>query len=269
MCLILFSFKASKSWPLVLAANRDEFYSRPTAPMDFWDESPSILAGRDLEQGGTWLGIHARGRFAALTNYREPTQVRKNAPSRGSIIPEFLESRGKIRDFLKILDRGADLYNGFNLLAGEIRNRDIILYWYSNRARETVLVSPGIHGLSNCFLDTDWPKVSRGKAMLEQALNPDKGHERKKEPSRLDKKNLFTILEDSQQPEDSKLPNTGVGIEWERILSPLFVQSPTYGTRSSTLLTINRDGEFAVTERSHFPGVPAKDPDRQFRFRPD
>lgn len=269
MCLILFSFKKEKSYPLVLAANRDEFYDRATAAMDYWEDAPFILAGRDLEQGGTWMGVHVRGRFAALTNFRDPSMNKTQAPSRGNIIPEFLESRSPVETFLKTLDRQADRYNGFNLLAGEIRNRDIRLYGYSSRTRQTVAVRPGIHGISNALIDTDWPKVSRGKLLLEQALNPARTQRDIPTPGQPDNQTLFSILEDTWKPADADLPHTGVGLDWERLLSTLFIQGPTYGTRSSTILTISREEEFTITERTHSQPPGAQKTDRKFRFRPD
>ncbi len=254
MCLILLGYKTSKTLPLVLAANRDEFLTRPAAPMDFWKESPAVLAGKDLEQGGTWLGVHTRGRFAALTNFRDPRSIQPKAPSRGRIITRFLESRDPARGFLEDLDKESHIYNGFNLLAGQILSTTIDLCWYSNRTRKILRIPPGIHGLSNHLLDTEWPKVARGKAMMKKVLGAgSRGKELEED--------LFSLLSDRTRPPDSALPDTGVGLEWERILSPVFIKSPEYGTRVSTLIIFDRDGKIRVSERSHDN---SKQKDRRF-----
>ncbi len=253
MCLLLFGVKASKSFPIILAANRDEFYQRPTAAMDFWPENPSILAGRDLVCGGTWFGVNTRGRFAALTNYRDPA-ISSEAPSRGDIIVDFLESKGSIPDFLGALKTKSSCYNGFNLLLGDGRT----LYWFSNHNQIISPVPPGIHGLSNHLMDTPWPKVVAGKTALAKAIDTDN----------LNPSALFKLLSDSSIPGDSMLPNTGVGLEWERILSPLFIKSPSYGTRSSIIMGITPRGEFKVTERTYFPDENTPHRDRYFSFFP-
>lgn len=250
MCLILFGIDASPDFPFILAANRDEFYARPTRPMEFWTEHQDILAGKDLEAGGTWFGVSARGRFAALTNYRDLSTVKPQGPSRGKIIPEFLAYQGSVRAYLKQLDKTAESYSGFNLLAGEAGQ----VYCYSNINKETTSIGTGIHGLSNRFLDTPWPKVTRGRERLATLINK----------NLLDDETMFDMLADTTRPNDAHLPDTGVGIQWERILSPLFIQSPTYGTRSSTLMRINRAGEIKITERTWGAGPGEKIRDRTF-----
>ncbi|WDP89706.1 MAG: NRDE family protein [Desulfobacter sp.] len=237
MCLILFSIDPSDDYSLILAANRDEFYARPTRPMSFWPGTPRILAGKDLEAGGTWFGAGPSGRFAALTNYRDLGRIKTNAPSRGGLIPEFLAFQGAVTDFLSALDKKAGAYSGFNLLAGEAGRQ---VYWYSNITRKTVTVTQGIHGLSNSLLDSPWPKVTLGKTALESAI--------KKDPR--DNELLFSLLADTNRPPDHRLPDTGVGLEWERILSPLFIESDTYGTRSSTLMRIAAAGKIEILERT-------------------
>lgn len=239
MCLVLLSIDTTPDLPLILVANRDEFYARPTQPLGFWESNPRILAGRDLQAGGTWMGIHTSGRFACLTNYRDMATIKSGSPSRGDIIPNLLTSRDTIPDFMTQLDKRADAYNGFNLLAGQGSE----IYWYANQSGKIVRLSPGIHGLSNHLLDTPWPKVARGKTMLESCLDKDP----------MDDTALFRALTDRQQPADKNLPDTGIGIEWERLLSPLFIQSPTYGTRCTTILRIFGDNRIQVTERSWLP----------------
>ncbi len=236
MCLILFQIAKQSAIPLILTANRDEFYHRPTRPMDFWEENPNILAGKDLEAGGTWMGLNTQGRFAALTNYRDMSQIKTKAPSRGEIIPQLLNFSGTIPEFFKDLDSDASAYNGFNLLAGEAGQ----IYWYSNQNRTITQVEPGTHGLSNHLLDTPWPKVHRGRQMLEKIMAD----------TPQDNEPLFNLLTDTKHPMDSQLPDTGIGLEWERLLSPLFIQSPTYGTRCSTVMRILQNGSIHVTERT-------------------
>ena len=235
MCLLLFSFKMHPRYPLVLAANRDEDYGRPSAPAAFWHDVPDVLAGRDLREGGTWFGITKKGRIAALTNYRDPASVRDDALSRGWLVSDFLRSREEPLTYLRNLTFQADKYNGFSLILGDLP----CLYYFSNRDGMFEL-SPGLYGLSNHLLDTPWPKVKRGKEALESLLL----REQKPLPEEV-----FNILTDRSIPDDESLPDTGVGLEWERILSPIFISSPTYGTRSSTVLMINRKGHVTFIEK--------------------
>ncbi len=238
MCLIVFGYKVSKEYPLVLAANRDEFYRRPTLPMHFWEDSPEILAGKDLEQGGTWFGIHKNGRFAALTNYRNPAAIKPDAPSRGEIIINFLNSKKSPVEFIHDFRPKALSYNGFNLIFGNLDH----LFWFTNVIDTIERIAPGIHGISNRFLNTPWPKVESGKKALKKtmthSITPD---------------HLFSFLKESSVPDDDRLPETGVGLEWERILSPLFIKSDTYGTRSSTTMLTDQKGNVNITERTYFP----------------
>ncbi len=238
MCLILFGYKISRKYPLILIANRDEYYQRPTAPMHFWNKNPSILAGKDLEQGGTWFGIHKNGRFAALTNYRDPSSLKQNAPSRGDIIIDFLESDLSSETYFLSFKKKAGIYNGFNLVFGDKE----ALFWFSNLKNTVEKVTPGIHGLSNRFLDTPWPKVEAGKRKLETALK------RNITPDRL-----FSVLADQHVPDDTLLPDTGMPLEWERLLSPLFIQSETYGTRSSIVMHMDQKKNIEVVERTYSP----------------
>ena len=235
MCLILFAWKMHENFPLILTANRDEFYARPTAPAAFWEDAPGLLAGRDLREGGTWLGITRKGSLAALTNYRDPATLKDGAPSRGKLVSDFLRGRRTPKAYLHWLSPRAARYNGFGLLVG---NPDE-LYYFSNRGTPICLL-PGIHGMSNHLLDTPWPKVERGKQALGGLL------EREKAPS---PEALLDLLADRSRPPDDRLPVTGVGLEWERVLSPLFIESPLYGTRSSTVLIIDRKGRTTFVER--------------------
>jgi uncharacterized protein with NRDE domain len=259
MCLLLFGIKVSESFPFILAANRDEFYQRPTAAMDFWPENRSILAGKDLECGGTWFGINTRGRFAALTNYRDLSSLKTQAPSRGNIIVKFLESKDSIPDFLDRLKPESARYNGFNLLAGDCHTQ----YWFSNQTQAITAVSPGIHGISNHLLDTPWPKVTTGKDALARVIDAAPSN-----AETLDANTFFELLSDTTPPADTLLPETGVGLEWERLLAPMFIKSPTYGTRSSIAMGINPQGEIQVTERTYCPDKKTPPQNRYFSIFP-
>ena len=164
MCLILFGLKSHPKYGLVIAANRDEYYERPTAPAAFWEDVPDLLAGRDLRAGGTWLGITIKGRIAAITNYRDPGFIISNAPSRGKLVSDFLLGKEVPLEYLGKLEQKANQYNGFSLIVGQKDD----LCWFSNREDQPHHIEPGIHGLSNRFLDTPWPKVTQGRdAMAE------------------------------------------------------------------------------------------------------
>lgn len=251
MCLINFQFQEHPNYKLIVAANRDEFYKRPTAQADFWIDEPTILAGRDLLQNGTWLGITVNGRFAALTNYRDPAQMKENKISRGEIITDYLAGNISATDYLKSLDLKKEDYNGFNLILG---NQDQLFY-YNNIEGKIVHITSGTYGLSNHFLNTPWPKVTNGKKMLhdyvlnEQLIQPEA---------------LFTILSHDLIAKDSLLPKTGIDIKLERQLSSLFIKTEAYGTRSSTVLLIDQEDNVTFVERTYDNGV-FKD-DRHYTF---
>jgi uncharacterized protein with NRDE domain len=236
MCLILFAWQHHPDYRLVLAANRDEFYARPTAPADFWDEAPQVLAGRDLVGGGTWLGVTRGGRFAAVANVRDPSDRRAGTPSRGLLPLGFLRGSQPPAAFLAKVARKSGGYRGFNLLAGDRHT----LAWYSNREGAVRGLPPGLYGLSNAALDTPWPKVRRGKAALAGLLS---------RGGPLDPEALFALLADRTRPPDGELPDTGVGLAWERTLAPAFIVGPDYGTRAATVLLVGRDGMVTFTER--------------------
>jgi uncharacterized protein with NRDE domain len=241
MCLIFVAVDAHPKYPTIIAANRDEFYDRPTAPASFWPDLPELLAGRDLRAGGTWLGITKTGRIAALTNHRDPELNQEDAPSRGRLVPEFLMGQELPKPYLEKLSRRAHVYNGFNLLTCQ----DGEFYWYSNRGGEIRKLSSGIHGLSNHLLDTPWPKVENGKNEIRRILFQ----------AEISTDDLFSVLANRTIIQDASLPDTGVGLEWERILSPIFIASPTYGTRSSTVILIERSGRTTFLERSFQNGA--------------
>lgn len=254
MCLILVAWQSHAGLPLVVAANRDEFLARRSASADFWADQPQIVAGRDLEAGGTWLGLTRTGRFAALTNYRDPGRHQPQAPSRGKLVADFLASNATIDAWLDTLLPSAADYNGFNLLLGDGRQ----LVAFSNVSMERHTLAPGIYGLSNHLLDTPWPKVGAGKTALAAAL-----------AALPDEAALFRLLRDDTRHPDATLPATGVSLAWERLLSAAFIRSTDYGTRCSTVVkvganTANTTASF--DEQTWLPNGQAGER-RRFRFQ--
>ncbi len=240
MCLIVFAHHVQPEYRLILAANRDEFYARPTASLAWWEDAPEILAGRDLIGGGTWLGITRGGRFAAVTNYRDAHGRRADAPSRGLLVANFLRSTQRPKAYLEDLRTTVDGYHGFSLLVGDRHG----LYYMCNLEHIVRELELGLYGLSNHLLDTPWPKVERAKRALTQLVEADA----------VEPEHLLELLADPATPPDEALPNTGVGLTWERLLSPIFIASPDYGTRSSTALVITHDGRVSIVEREIFGG---------------
>ena len=240
MCLVLFAWRAHPRFPLVLAANRDEFHQRPSAPADFWPEAPDILAGRDLLAGGTWLGVTRSGRFAAITNYREPSAPEIPLEhSRGQLVRDFLEGDRPPLGHARDLVESADGYRGFNLLIGAPGE----LAYVSNRSANPGPVSAGIHGLSNHLLDTDWPKVRSGRERLARLL----------EPANPDPDALFALLTDRVLTPGPIPRDIEKSLAPEQLMKHYFIQSPVYGTRCSTVLLIGRDGEVQFHERQFNP----------------
>jgi uncharacterized protein with NRDE domain len=237
MCLILFAHKVHPVYPLVMAANRDELYTRATAPAAFWNDQPHIYGGRDLEQGGSWLAITRGGRIAIVTNYRDGNAAKTSVRSRGELVTNFLRSTQTASDYANRVLKDSHAYNGFNLIAGD----PDALFYVSNRDSRVTAIPPGIHGLSNHLLNTPWPKVERGKATLASLMSA-------KAAQLVD--TLLGALADHARAPDNALPNTGVGLERERLLSPAFVKTTTYGTRSSTILLIDIHGQVTHIERS-------------------
>ncbi len=241
MCLILFAYKSHPKYQLILAANRDEFFQRPTLPLGFWKKRPFILAGKDLKGNGTWLGVTRSGQLAAITNYRDPLHVQTDAPSRGILITDYLSGdQVSPKAYLESILPHCDSYNGFNLLVGNLQE----LFYLSNYTSTIEKVPPGIHGLSNHLLNTPWPKVTRGKQKLETLIS---------NTSEVEFDALFSLLKDTWVPEDTQLPNTGVGMTWERTLAPMFIQSPSYGTCSSSIILVEYSGRIHFSERSYNP----------------
>lgn len=220
-----------------MAANRDEFHGRPTAPAAFWEDEPEVLAGRDLQGGGTWMGVARGGRFAAVTNFRGGKAHRPTAPSRGHLVTGFLSGTATPFDYASELTARADAYNGFSLLAGAGTE----LCFFSNQDGAPRTLEPGVYGLSNDFLDTPWPKVRIGRARLQALLHGDL----------ITPDSLLEMMHDTTPASDAHLPETGIGKDRERLLSSLFINGADYGTRSSTALLIDGEGARGVfVERS-------------------
>ncbi|QRY80202.1 NRDE family protein [Pseudomonas sp. PDNC002] len=236
MCLIVFAWRPDHATPLIVAANRDEFYARPTLPLAAWEDFPGVYAGRDLEAGGTWLGVAPNGRFAALTNVRDPGQS-VGPRSRGELVAGFLQGRQSPLEYLQQVARRANDYSGFNLLVGDGEQ----LCYFNPRVGPPAAVAPGVHGLSNAALNTPWPKLLTARSGLQAVLE------------KPDADSLITLLADKHQPDEHELPETGVGLATERLLSSVFIASPTYGTRASTALIVHADGRREMLEHSFGP----------------
>ena len=236
---MLISYRQHADFPLLIAANRDEFHARPTTALHWWLDQPDVLGGRDQVGGGTWFGLTRHGRFASLTNFRQ-FPLNPNAPSRGDLVRGYLEGNQQPAEFLEQLQESASLYNGYNLLFGTVND----LWYFSNRSSQNGPVAPGIHGLSNALLNDPWPKVNKGRSHFQNLF----AH-----PASLDAETVLEALANKTQYPDQSLPDTGVGLERERVLSALFIESPGYGTRASWFLRVSSDGLVDVTERSYLP----------------
>ena len=242
MCLIVFAWHVVPGAPLIAVANRDEFYDRPTAAAAPWEDFPHVVAGRDLKFGGSWMGVSQQGphgpRFAALTNIRGPQERRADAPSRGALVADFLTGSMTAADYLNSLRGNCDAYNGFNLVLGDREQ----LFWFSNRgdadSRNGQQLEPGIYGISNSLLDAPWPKVLRTKAEFASLLcqgAPEDAY--------------FEMLADTTRASDLRLPDTGIEIELERKLSAICIETPGYGTRTSTVVKLYTDAPAQLHER--------------------
>lgn len=238
MCVIYFAFDHHIDLPLILIANRDEFYERPSRPASYWEDFPHIYAGRDLVQGGTWLGVTNGGRLAAVTNYRDPSAP-PGRRSRGDLVADFLKGREKPEDYLEAVKCTADEYSGFNLLVGEIDKDKRELYYYSNRGTGIKRLSAGVYGLSNHLLDTSWPKVADGKKRFADLIQGES----------IDDTSLFGLLSDESLAADEDLPSTGIPYEREKALSAIFIRTPEYGTRCSTVMRFDNKMRWSFEER--------------------
>ena len=254
MCLILIAHRADPRYPLVVAANRDEFFRRPTAPADYWPDAPHVLGGRDLEKGGTWMGVATDGRWAAVTNFRDGTSAGPGMRSRGELVAGYLRGSARAQDHIASVETGAREYHGFNLLAGDSAG----IHYLSSKEARAMTPAGGVYGLSNHLLDSPWPKVERGKLALRAALAE------QIKPDRLIE-TLLAALSDRSVADERALPSTGISKDWEKLLSAAFIGAPGYGTRASTVLLMDQDGEVHFRERS-FGERGELIEDRRYRF---
>jgi uncharacterized protein with NRDE domain len=236
MCLIYLAHRVHPRYPLVVAANRDELHARPSSPAHWWQDVPGLLAGRDLQAGGTWMGVTRGGRFAAVTNFREPGARDANARSRGELVSGFLEGTDDALSFLAQVSRAGQRYNGFSLLAYDGQ----VLGSYSNRGGEPEVVNPGVHGLSNHLLDSPWPKVEQGLAELQRLMAG----------GQIEHEDLLQLMDRRESAPDHALPDSGIGLARERLLSPRFILDDHYGTRCTTVAVWSADGGVDYVERS-------------------
>ena len=241
MCLINVSFQQHPNYKLIIAANRDEFYERPTKEAHFWSDYPQIFGGRDLRGKGTWLATTTSGKFAALTNYRHPDYMYGDQKTRGQIVTDFLLKTHSPDQYAQHLIETAHQFNGYNLLFGDIDQ----LYYFNNIENQYAPLKPGFHSLSNAFLNTPWPKVSRATSLLQQYID---------EHTTIEPAHIFSILQDQTIATDEQLPSTGVSLQLERQLSPVFIQTEDYGTRCSTVILVTTENEVHIYERSYDEG---------------
>lgn len=235
MCLIFLSVQDHPRYKLIVAANRDEFYQRRTAAAAYWEDHPEILGGRDLEAQGTWMAMNKNGRIAMVTNYRDIRNIKPVAPSRGALVTNYLLDTNSPENYLNQVALKGSNYNGFNLIVGSAEE-----LWYNSNYKSGVeKLSLGLHGLSNHLLDTPWPKVERGLEKMRKVLFSQD----------IQSSQLFEVLFDDAIASDSKLPDTGIGLERERALSSMFIKSPGYGTRCSTVILVGRDNTVQFSER--------------------
>jgi uncharacterized protein with NRDE domain len=241
MCLIVFANNVHPNYKLIFAANRDEFYNRPSKQADFWTEHPDLLAGKDLQAGGTWMGITKQGKFAAITNYRDLKNHRNDAPSRGHLTLDYLIKNISPEEYYNKLKPALTQFNGFNLIIGTVDE----LFYFSNKTDGLQKLEPGIHGISNAILDTPWPKVEKSKHNLNKLLVQ----------KNIIPRQVLNLLDDTSPAKDEELPDTGVGLELERILSPVFIKSEKYGTRCSTVVMVDKENNVTFMEKFFFDGI--------------
>jgi len=246
MCLIAFAIDSHPRFSFALVANRDEFRDRRTEPAGFWDDAPHVLAGRDLQAGGTWIGVTTGGKVAAVTNYRDARQQVADPPSRGLLVADYLRDEEMTpADLYARLARSGNGYDGFNLIYGSVEE----LYYFTNRGGSSGPVKPGIHALSNHLLDTHWPKVVAARERLGALMRqpaPEVGE-------------LIRLLDDPAPFSDELLPDTGIGPERERFLSPLFIRGDSYATRSTTVILVDRNGTMTFCEQGYdMPHTPLR-----------
>jgi uncharacterized protein with NRDE domain len=241
MCILFFAIKQHPQYPVIICANRDEFHQRPTQAMHWWSDKKNqyaLLAGKDLQAGGTWLGLNQQGRFSALTNFRQPQLFDKNKQSRGDLVIKALTKKND--DITELLAKSVQHYNGFNLVFGQLNN----LVCFDNISKTQQALTTGFHSLCNGTLDDIWPKMALGQSQLADTINASAQHS-------LDIDTLFDLMKNSQQAKMESLPSTGIPLDWEQLLSSIFIISPKYGTRTTNIITQDIEGKIAVHDRSY------------------
>lgn len=253
MCLLLIAYRSHPDFPLIIAANRDEFHARPTASAMWWNDYPEVLGGRDLVAGGSWLGVTTSGSFGAITNFRDPTCFSPARRSRGLLVRDFLVNRLSPVDTLSALTGHDGGYNGFNLVLANPEG----LWGFSSCDQRIREIQPGVVGVSNGPFEASWPKVVRGREHIKNAVEGG---------GKVEIESLFALLLDRHRPEDDALPDSGLDLKQERLLSSAFIVSPNYGTRSSTVVMQRDDGTWRFVERSYDPkGLPVGE--EEFTFK--
>lgn len=241
MCILFLAVEQHPQYPLIVAANRDEFHVRPSRALHQWQDAPGIIAGRDLQAHGSWLGLHKAGRFAALTNIRRPDLMRDAAPSRGDLVVQALQTADSAA-YGRFLMAGT-AHNPFNLVFGDMQR----LYLFSSVNRELSVLGSGFHAISNGLPDAAWPKMQRGVQLLQRAVAD----------SQLDDAALLAMMRDDASASDEQLPDTGVGIATERLLAPIYIKDARYGTRTTSLLFLNPQSYRFVEQNYHADGSDA------------
>ncbi|MBL4821948.1 MAG: NRDE family protein [Colwellia sp.] len=239
MCILFFAIKQHPKYPVIICANRDEFHQRPTQAMHWWPKNAllaaDVLAGKDLQAGGSWLGLNNQGRFSALTNFRQPQLIDKNKQSRGDLVLQALAHQNE--EMTKKLAKSSSDYNGFNLVFGQLNK----LRCFDSVSQKQQVLTAGFHSLCNGALDDIWPKMALGQATLAEAI---KDHS-------LDIEQLFKLMKNGQQAQTKHLPKTGVPLNWEQLLSSIFIISPEYGTRTTNIITLDNKGNISIYDQSY------------------
>ncbi len=256
MCVIIFALRQHTRYPFIVAANRDEYYNRPTIAADFWPDLPEVIAGRDKQAGGTWLGLSRRGRFAAITNHYEPGRHTPSLQSRGELVSSFLVTDESLDEYSVQLDHSRENYNGYGLIFGSFSH----LRYQSNRDSRIVDITEGVHGLGNDFLNTPWPRVEEGKRKLLEVAQSD---------DQLEAEQFFEILLDSDaiRPDHSEASTSNILEAIDPAQMPIFIRLKDYGTRSSSVILVNSDGTVMFEERTFNPSSRKILAQRKFEYK--
>ncbi len=234
MCILFIAINQHPQYPVIICANRDEFHQRPTQNMHFWSK-PNILAGKDMQAGGTWLGLNSQGDFSALTNFRRPQHVDATKRSRGDLVLSALQNDKQAMQ--QYLIQNSIQYNDFNLIFGSLNN----LQAFDSVNKKFITLSSGFHSICNGALDDIWPKMSLGVTKLEELISANK----------LDVDALFTVMMNEEVADNKHLPETGLAVDMELLFSSIFIKSPNYGTRSTTIILQHKTGGIDVHDHSY------------------